>query len=530
MILINSAAYINSDLTSEFGKLPPCMLPVQNKRLYEHQCNMLLSVKNENEKIYLTLPKSYSDSISDFDKQVFNQLHIIPIYIKDGLQLGQSVINALNYIGNYNERVIMLHGDTLFSSITLENNDIFSYTTNIGDNYHWDSTDKKEFFTGYFSILNQVDFLRSVISEEYNFIKGIVKYMEFHSGKGVVFNGWKDFGHINTYYRSISEMTTERAFNTLKIIGKNKPQMICKASADTNKMEAEESWFKNIPSLLQVYTPKIFDKDNKLIQNNENGGRYYMEYFYLPSLANLFVFGKNPIFVWQDIICACKDFINEEYRQSESYDDAMKQSNIVQQNDKMYYYKTTKRLKDTNIDLDTKWTINGIETPSINEILTELDGAIHKNDKKYCSIVHGDFCFSNILYDFKSQTIKVLDPRGRDTEGNLSIFGDIRYEVAKLAHSIIGMYDFIIAGRYYYNENSATDLELSFEHNDDLENLQKWFIQQKFATFNFSELDAYIIMIHLFLSMMPLHSDRPDRQKAFFANALRLYVDYKNKL
>ena len=51
MILINSAAYINSDLTSEFGKLPPCMLPVQNKRLYEHQCNMLLSVKNENAEV-----------------------------------------------------------------------------------------------------------------------------------------------------------------------------------------------------------------------------------------------------------------------------------------------------------------------------------------------------------------------------------------------------------------------------------------------------------------------------------------------
>ena len=31
------------------------------------------------------------------------------------------------------------------------------------------------------------------------------------------------------------------------------------------------------------------------------------------------------------------------------------------------------------------------------------------------------------------------------------------------------------------------------------------------------------ITIHLFLSMLPLHSDRPDRQQGFVANALRLF-------
>jgi len=30
-------------------------------------------------------------------------------------------------------------------------------------------------------------------------------------------------------------------------------------------------------------------------------------------------------------------------------------------------------------------------------------------------------------------------------------------------------------------------------------------------------------MVSLFLSMVPLHADRPDRQRAFIANALRLF-------
>jgi hypothetical protein len=32
------------------------------------------------------------------------------------------------------------------------------------------------------------------------------------------------------------------------------------------------------------------------------------------------------------------------------------------------------------------------------------------------------------------------------------------------------------------------------------------------------------ITVGLFLSMLPLHADRPDRQRAFIANALRLYA------
>jgi hypothetical protein len=33
------------------------------------------------------------------------------------------------------------------------------------------------------------------------------------------------------------------------------------------------------------------------------------------------------------------------------------------------------------------------------------------------------------------------------------------------------------------------------------------------------------VTIGLFLSMLPLHADRPDRQAAFIANALRLYAE-----
>ncbi len=53
MILINSAAYVNDDLRAEFGLLPPCFLPLGNRRLYHHQIESLRKAFPEEKYIYL---------------------------------------------------------------------------------------------------------------------------------------------------------------------------------------------------------------------------------------------------------------------------------------------------------------------------------------------------------------------------------------------------------------------------------------------------------------------------------------------
>ena len=64
---------------------------------------------------------------------------------------------------------------------------------------------------------------------------------------------------------------------------------------------------------------------------------------------------------------------------------------------------------------------------------------------------------------------------------------------------------------------------------DNLEQIQSFFLQQKIGGYSLSELSVYPILIHLFLSLLPLHNDYVDRQKAFLANALRLYVEFIKK-
>ena len=91
------------------------------------------------------------------------------------------------------------------------------------------------------------------------------------------------------------------------------------------------------------------------------------------------------------------------------------------------------------------------------------------------------------------------------------------------------MYDFIIGGRFKYREITPYNIELEFEVPELVKQIQKCFLSKMFGGYTAKELSIYPIMIHLFLSMLPLHCDNIIRQKVMLANALRLYSEFKRK-
>jgi thiamine kinase-like enzyme len=137
------------------------------------------------------------------------------------------------------------------------------------------------------------------------------------------------------------------------------------------------------------------------------------------------------------------------------------------------------------------------------------------------SIVHGDLCASNILYDRKSRTIKLIDPRG--AFGVPGLYGDPAYDLAKLRHSVLGGYDFILNGWFkilnnrieVFRNKVAIDSFVRFQTN----HFPQTMIRR-----------ARLIEPLLFLSMVPLHGDEPKRQYAFLLNGLeRLLKVLDNK-
>ena len=131
MIIINSAAYVVSEFQTELGEIPPCMLPLGNQKLIQHQVKALK--KFENEKIILSLPLSFKLSLAEY--KLFEELGLEIVFIPDNFSLVNALIYVINVSAFIDEHIRILHGDTLICDIP-ENLDTISvaYTTT---EYKW---------------------------------------------------------------------------------------------------------------------------------------------------------------------------------------------------------------------------------------------------------------------------------------------------------------------------------------------------------------------------------------------------------
>ena len=519
MILITSARYVNPELEAEFGKIPPAFLPLGGRRLYEHQVKLLKTLGRE---IALSVPESFEISSADLKKLKQIGLKIIPV--PDKLTLGESVVYALNTLLPISDGIRILHGDTFFGNLQEDfiKKDSFSVSS-VDNSYDWAylTTKGKPLFnmkglekleeienliiSGFFSFSNVYDFIKCIVKSDYSFIKGISLYSETYQLSAICNNTWLDFGLASSYYHSRKSMTTERAFNSLVI----ENGYVAKCSEKTSKLDAEINWFKSFPDELALYIPRF-----GMVSNQSSC--YQTEYLYLSTLSELYVFGKLPEYVWKQIFTSAKIFLDKLHKN---------RAEVADSNFK-YKEKTLERLaifsRESGIDREREWTFNGTVLPSINQIVEDLDIYLTGSEKR-STFIHGDICFSNIMYDFRANQIKVFDPRGMDFSNNISVYGDPDYDHAKMMHSVIGLYDFIISGFYSCEVNDHT-IDFHIDTTAEIRKIQKTYLDV-FGKEKYEML--YAIMVHLFLSMLPLHNDNEQKQYALLANALRLYKNLK---
>lgn len=522
MIVITSASFIDQEFSSEFGRLPPAFLPVGNRRLYAYQARYL----PDSERRVLTLPESYS--ISRFDRARLERLGIETLHIPEGLSLGESIVCAINLSGHPPGAPLrILHGDTLIQDLPADDLDVVTLSE-VDGAYNWAvwhdsgesrlshldedrSADRVRIVNGYFAFSESGLFVRSVIKASGNFVEGINHYSRVRPLKGLTVQSWFDFGHAHTYYRSKARMTTQRVFNRLNI----DREAVRKTSEDATKMEAEHHWFSSLPGDLRIFVPQLLGR----VTGPEPG--YEIQYLYLPSLSELFVFGRLPLFAWHKIFNSCLGFLD-------ACREHPPESPVEVPLTSLFNDKTSSRLEQwagqADIDLDSPWVINGRDVPGIAEIADVTGDMLAALDQQSPCVVHGDFCFSNILFDFRSLSVKVIDPRGCLPDGTNSIYGDQRYDVGKLAHSVCGMYDFIVAEDYGL-EVSGRKLHLDLPVSEAIRRVQDLFLRIIEERYGLGWRILCAMQVHLFLSMIPLHADDPRRQTAFLANALRLYAE-----
>lgn len=532
--LITSGAFVNQELVAEFGLLPPSFLPLGVGRLYDMQIDSLRKNSTETSPLYMTVPESFD--VPAYDIQRLNEKGVTLLPVPDDMQLGEAIVYAINVINAYNTGVRILHGDTVLGQIPSYLDVVSGHVE--GDDYSWaaikhsdnvivsletfeatsEQNTENPVACGYFAFSSGAELVRAISQARGRFIDGINNYLQRRPMKMEKIQDWYDFGHIQTYFRSRRLVTTARAFNSLQITHNT----VRKLSADTFKMKAEAEWFESVPSKVQPYTARLLDKGNQ-------GQRafYSTEYQYAPNLSELYVFSAIGRVSWNKILTSCAEFLEicATTPGDQPRDDYSRQ---------LMGSKTVERLerfaRETGFDIEHELVYKGRKKPSLLEISRRLETMVSFDPAASSTIMHGDFCFSNILYNSRNSRISVIDPRGYVFSEKCEIYGDFRYDIAKYSHSVDGLYDFILAGRYNLKQDGLYNFDLNFDTSSHCQWLQDAFSEMTIAGVSVSSAEIRAITTSLFISMLPLHSDRPDRQKAFIANALRLYSTLEGKI
>lgn len=305
-----------------------------------------------------------------------------------------------------------------------------------------------------------------------------------------------------------------RAFNSLQI--DYTAGTITKRSKNVEKFIDEINYVSLLPDSLSQFFPRVLDS------SVDPANPYVtMEYYGYPTLAELYVCDHVDKETWSSVFSHLHSVLVD-------YFGAYERDVSAEAVHEMYVGKLRSRLETMRqsshlselVDSDYV-VVNGRKIDNLSVLWEAIDyemSTIVKNTSG--SIVHGDFCFSNILYDVESHVCRFIDPRG--SFGNLKpgVEGDLRYDIAKLWHSVSGMYDFITADKFTLRRISDTEVDMTIAAGAKSLIVSDAFADVFFSTWSRKEID---IICGLMLCSIPaLHYDHPERQVAMYIRGLQL--------
>jgi hypothetical protein len=289
---------------------------------------------------------------------------------------------------------------------------------------------------------------------------------------------------------------------------------IGKSSNDKVKLAREVDYYQMLPESLRVFFPRVV-----AVSRSERGvDSYEMEYYGYPNLAEYQLYWDLGAESWW----RCFEALNSTLTRFRTHSTSIGQA----QYQRFHWEKTTSRIASYLASVpdesrkkvfseEALW-LNGTPLRPLRQLLEQAEKIIEKAYRESSfSVFHGDFCFNNILFDVFSGIIRLIDPRGSFGEECIGIYGDGRYDLAKIAHSSIGHYDYLVNGLFDCRAMASNRYELDFSlrpNSQWLEEMTHWLIAAQGA----DRHEIEIMTSLLFLSMCPLHADDTERQLAMF--------------
>lgn len=529
-VIIPAAKLVPEELQT-LGKLPGIIYPI-NQRIvfdflydqYKDFLNIDIICCEKAEKVQRRLDKyindqvkiSILDSLSDLGHTVHFALRDVsgPVIINFADTIVMDDVSAI--VG---KDAFYCHEDYMSETWTyFDEKD--GKIANIYDKKSIDSDKKKKLFVGVFSITDGAYF-RRCLEEAFTqngllmstFYCALQLYSMKYPMKAVVTENWFDVGHQNKYYSSKLEVRA-REFNHISI-DKNRG-ILRKSSDDKDKFIGEIKWYLKLPSDIEYVRPRIFD-----YSTSYDDPYISIEYYAYHTLHELFLYGDLNRQQWIDIFNRVRFVCNDFKRYT------VKDSKILPSLEEMYLTKTLQRLDKLKTDtrfcvfFERNITINGKECLNLNNIIELLKRIIpqYLYDIEKFTIIHGDLCFANIMVDSNLSFIKVIDPRGKF--GAFDIYGDPRYELAKLFHSVDGKYDYIIKDLFGVQYDAgSTSIDYNIKERKTDFDLYDVFIEAFSEEIGNDLKKIELIESLLFLSMIPLHRESFEHQLVMLGTGL----------
>lgn len=247
----------------------------------------------------------------------------------------------------------------------------------------------------------------------------LVRWMrqEYMHYKKISLAGTREFGLIEEYEKLKAQKC--RPFNRVAIEGN---QFIKEAvDAQGEKLaERECAWYAKVKKENITVLPKIYAAYPLKMEyiKGKNIYEYDLDY-------------EDKKQILKRLVSALKEIHALEQIPADSF--SMKEA---------YFNKTMDRLKKIE-DLipfarDREITINGRRCRNVYYHKRELEKRLEELRCDNFFLIHGDCTFSNLMLRENGEPV-MIDPRGYF--GYTELFGDVRYDWAKMYYSIVGNYD-----------------------------------------------------------------------------------------
>jgi len=287
---------------------------------------------------------------------------------------------------------------------------------------------------------------------------------------------------------------------------------VIKHSRDKEKIRREYRFFSLLPEEAQPYfvQPYAFREDAE-------GASYRLRRLFVPDLAVQWVHRAFSEPEFEQLLAHLFHFVTSRPRRdvgrerAESAARDLYVTKVEQRIEELLQTPEGRRVDET---LTTGGVAGGVRG-LYERYRAVLEVRIGRRSARELCVTHGDLGFSNILYSSATQLLALIDPRGADTEDQ--IYSDPLYDVAKLSHSVLGNYDFVVAGLFELAHRDDLSLELRFDQPPPAE-MQTLFV----AALEKHGFDPSVVRTYeasLFLSMLPLHIDSPKRVTALALRA-----------